>query len=449
VTGRDPDASSGLAGREAPKLHAVVRRDLKTLLISHILHETSAYMGRKDEMKKVRYQILLPVLLLMALGALASAISEEQCTTSIISAGAAADSRPILWKNRDTKQLSNKVIYVEEKPFNYLAVVNAAEDSGRFAFGGLNAAGFAIMNSASYNLPQKSEEAHDREDYIMADALRTCATVDDFETYIKRNLGPGLGSRSNFGVIDANGGAASFEVGNQGYKRYDAKDAAEQYLLRTNFSVSGTADQGAGYVRFDREIALFKAVPPGKISHEFILQTARDLGSALLPNPVPQDWKTFPNDKPYWLHANYTIDRVSTASVMVVHGVRKGDNLQKSTLWVILGEPVCSIAVPLWVAAGETPAEVREGKEASISHEAARLKAILRPLPGADRNEYVDVTKLDNRSGTGWLPGNLKVEKEVLDATRTLLAGDPSPAQLAAFEKEMAAKVLVRLRDVH
>ena len=401
-------------------------------------------------MKKLRFTMLLPVVLSIILSALASTSLDEECTTAVISARAAADGKPILWKNRDTKQLSNKVIYVEEKPFSYLAVVNAAATSGRFAFAGLNAAGFAIENSASYNLPQKTEESHAREDAIMADALRTCATVDDFEAYIKRNLGSGLGSRSNFGVIDAKGGAASFEVSNQGYKRYDAKDTAEQYLLRTNFSVSGTADQGAGYIRFDRETALFKPIPAGQISHEFILQTAaRDLGSPLLSNPTPQDWKSLPSDKPYWVHANYTIDRVLTASVIVVHGVRQGDDPQTSTLWAILGEPVCSIAVPLWVAAGETPTEVRAGKDAAISTEAARLKAILRPLRGSDRNEYLDVTKLDNRSETGWLPGNLKVEREILEATRAFLAGNPFPAQMAAFEKQMAAKALARLRELH
>jgi hypothetical protein len=402
-------------------------------------------------MKSLRRTKFLFPLLLVALGALASAAPNEECTTAIISSGAAADGRPILWKNRDTGQLSNKVVYVEEKPFNYLAVIDAEDTSGRIVWGGLNAAGFAIMNSASYNLPKASEDnPRDQEGIIMADALRTCATVDDFEAYIRKNMGPNLGIRANFGVIDAHGGAASFEVSDQGYKRYDAKDTSEQYLLKTNFSMSGTADKGAGYVRFDRETSLFKTVPSGKINHEFILQNAaRDLGSPFLRNPAPEDWKTFPADKPYWVQANYTIDRVSTASVIVVHGVRKGDDPQNSTLWVILGEPVCSIAVPLWVSAGETPAEMRDGKDAPITREAARLKDILRPLPGPDRHEFVDVTRLDNRSGTGWLPGNMKVEKEILSATEKFLAGNPSPAERAAFEKQMAAKALARLQEIH
>jgi len=213
------------------------------------------------------------------------------------------------------------------------------------------------MNSASYNLPQKADDARDNEGVIMADALRVCERVEDFEAYLRRNLSPSLGSRANFGVIDAHGGAASFEVGNQGYKRFDARDAGERYLLRTNYSVSGAAEQGAGYLRFDRAMQLFKLVPPGKLDHEFVLQVvARDLGSSLL--PTPQQWKDLPAGTPVWLHANYTINRGLTASAMVVHGVRPGEDRRRATLWIILGEPVCSLAVPLWVSAGVPPAEL-------------------------------------------------------------------------------------------
>jgi hypothetical protein len=399
-------------------------------------------------MRKLRFGRLLPAVLLAVLGTLAYTASNEECTTAVISGAATADGKPILWKNRDTNSLSNKVVFVNEKPFSYLAVVNAKDTSGRTVWSGLNAAGFAIENSASYNLPEKADETKGHEGIIMADALRTCETVDDFEAFIQKNLSPSLGSHANYGVIDAHGGAASFEVSNEGYKRYNAGDAAEPFILKTNFSVSGTADKGAGYIRFDRETALFKTVPPGKLAFDFILRAARDLRNPYEHAPAPEEWKNLPADTPYWVHSNYTINRVLTASVMIVHGAGKGENPQRATMWVILGEPVTSIAVPLWVAAGETPAEVREGKDAPITREADRLKAILRPLKGSDRHEYLDLTKLDNRAGTGWLPGNLKVENEILDATKKFLEGTPSPAELAAFEREMAAKALARLQAI-
>ena len=380
---------------------------------------------------------------------LGSANAGEECTTAVITGEATVDRAPILWKNRDTDTLSNKVVFVSEKPFSYLGVVNAQAPSGRIVWGGLNAAGFAIMNSVAYNLPQKTGEREDDEGLLMADALRTCATVDDFELYIKRNLGPDLGARANFGVVDARGGAAIFEVHNHGYNRLNAGDSTGKLLLNTNFSRTGTPDQGAGYLRFDREEELFGAVPAGQLSIQFILQTAaRDLGHPLVQSLTAAQWKDLPEDKPYWVHANYTINRVSTASVLAVQGVPPGGNPKNAVLWVILGEPVCSIAVPLWVAAGEPPSELHNGEDAPISREAARLKDLLRPLKGRDRKEYVNVARLQNRAGSGWLPANLELERQILQEAQALLAGSPTSDQLAEFERQAAARVLARLKEI-
>jgi hypothetical protein len=400
---------------------------------------------------------LIPVLLrLVIVGfgvalawGIASAGELEECTTAVIAGPAAADGNPILWKNRDTDSLSNKVVLVRERPYDYLAVVNAAETSGRIVWGGLNAAGFAIINSVAYNLPRESGEASDLEGHVMADALRSCATADDFEGYLKANLGAGLGVQTNFCVIDANGGAAIFETHNHGYQRLNASETAEKYLLNTNFSRSGKADKGGGYLRFDRENELFRAVPAGKLTHGFILQSAaRDLGNSLLRHPDRAEWKKLPADQPTWIHANYTIDRGATACAMVIHGVKPGEDPRNATLWVILGEPVCSVAIPLWVAAGETPAELRAGARAPIYQEALRLQERLRPLAGRDRSEYLDLGKLDNRAGTGWLPGTLKLEREILEETAGLLQRGATAAQLADFERATAARVLAALQRI-
>jgi hypothetical protein len=376
-------------------------------------------------------------------------LAGEECTTAVVTGQATQDGRPILWKNRDTDILSNKVVFVDEKPFHYLAVIDAGDTSGRVAWGGLNEAGFAIINSVSYNLPNRGGEMADLEGMVMGDALRSCATVGDFERYLKANLGSHLGCRTNFCVIDAKGGASIFEVHNHGYSRLDADTASRRCLLNTNFSRTGTPDDGAGYLRFDRESELFAGVPAGEMTHEFVLQTAaRDIGHSLLQNPERQTWKRLSADRPSWVHTNHTIDRASTASTILIHGVRPGEDPRTATLWVILGEPLCSIAVPLWVAAGQTPAELREGQYAPIATESARLKDILRPLKGSDRREYLDLTKLDNERGTGWLPSTLPVEQEILHSTRAILENGPAPSELAVFEKEAAGKALKTLKMI-
>ncbi len=374
---------------------------------------------------------------------------ENECTTAVVTDAATADGRPLLWKNRDTDELSNKVVFVKDQPYNYLAVVNAKDSSGRFAYAGVNAAGFAIMNSVAYNLPKKSGEYADLEGIVMGDALRTCRTVDDFEAYLKRNLGPSLGCWTNFGVIDAYGGGCIFEVYNHGYSRLEAAQAEKRCLLNTNFSRSGAPDEGSGYLRFERETELFNRVSPGKLTHEFLLQTvSRDVGHALLRHPERSEWKNLPAHGPYWIHTNHTIDRAITASTVVIHGVKAGEDPLRTTMWVILGEPLCSVAVPLWVAAGEPPEEVRVGDHVAISKEAARLKNQVRPWKSEEKRQYLDLAKLDNQAGTGWLPRVLEAEREILEATADLLTGAPTASELKSFQQRMAARALSVLQEI-
>ncbi len=357
----------------------------------------------------------------------------EECTTAVVSGLATKDGRPILWKNRDTDTLSNKVIFVNEKPYSYLALVNASETSGRIVWAGLNSEGFAIMNSVAYNLPQKSGEKEDLEGMVMADALRKCATVDDFEKYLKDNLGESLGCRTNFGVIDAHGGASLFEVHNHGYKRIDAMDFPEGYIINTNFSRSGEENKGRGYVRFERASSLFKKFNP--VTHEEIIQKiARDLINPFFGNLKIENTS--------WVHTDHTINRYITASCVVIHGIKKGEN-GRATMWVILGEPVCSIAVPLWVEAGAPPSPLMEGDTAPICREAFRLKDIIRPFQDVERRQYLDINKLRE-----WLPTIIKKEKEIIDRTREFLAKNPSPSELSKFENIVAQMALETLQKI-
>jgi hypothetical protein len=394
----------------------------------------------------------LALLLVATLAATAAVFSfgdGEECSTLVASAAATADRAPLLWKNRDTDQLSNKIVFVEEHPFSYLALVNADDTGGRMAWAGVNSAGFAIANSVAYNLPRLGGEQQDLEGIIMADALRTCSTIADFEQQLKRSFGPDLGSQANFLTIDAQGGAAIFEVHNHGSTRLDAADSPEKYLVNTNFSRSGAENQGAGYLRFDRETALLRTLPAGALSHEQILQiVSRDLGHALLRNPDRAEWKKLPPDTPFWVHTNYTIDRQSTSAAVVFQGIRAGEDPRRTTMWVILGEPVTSIAVPLWVAAETPPPELWDGKDAPICKEALRIKNLLRPLKARERREYVDLTRLDNSAGTGWLPTMLSVEREVFQKTRDLLKRNPSGSELTEFERATAGRVLSVLQGI-
>lgn len=375
-----------------------------------------------------------------------SARDAQECTTLVAGGGATVNLAPLLWKNRDTDTLSNKVVFVREQPYSYLALVNANDTAGRIAWAGLNDAGFAIANSVAYNLPQVSGEEEDLEGYIMADALRTCRTVADFERFLERNTSGSFGARANFLVIDAEGGASIFEAHNHGFKRLDAMAFPGERLLNTNFSRTGQPDDGAGYLRFDRETTVLESVPARGIGVPTVLRLlARDLSHALLRHPARAEWARLPANTPYWIHTNHTINRASTASTVIVQGVRRGENPLHATMWVILGEPVTGIAVPLWVGAGVPPEAMWNGKDAPIAAESFRLKSLLRPLKARERGEYADLTRLDNASGTGWLPSLVAAEEEIIDETDRLLAKQPTAARLSEFEKATAARALAVL----
>jgi hypothetical protein len=390
----------------------------------------------------------MPVATLMLPALPGSATAQpEECSTVVATGDGTLDGRPLLWKNRDTDQLHNRVVFVDEKPYPYLALVDDDDSSGRVAWVGVNAAGFAICNSVAYNLPAASgTEMEDLEGMVMADALRTCATAADFEAYLEKRLGSQLGCRTNFCVIDAAGNAVIFEVFNRGYRKFSAADAPEKYLVNTNYSRSGTPNRGSGYLRFERESRVLAAAPGGKLSAPYILQfAARDLGHTLLRHPERATWRSLPADSSAWLHTNHTINRPSTAAAVVIRGVRRGEAPGGAVMWVILGEPVMSVALPLWVNTGKVPAPLRSG---AVCGEAMRLKDIARPFAVSDKREYLDLTKLDNRAGTGWLPKMLAEEGRIFAETEQFLKNEPGPAEKAAFQDRVADRVLSLLKGI-
>ena len=89
---------------------------------------------------------------------------------------------------------------------------------------GVNEAGFAIINTASINMHKYDEDGGDQEGTFMYKALATCRTVKEFEALIKNKKHQPRKVEANFGVIDAEGGAAYFETNSYDYTKYDVND---------------------------------------------------------------------------------------------------------------------------------------------------------------------------------------------------------------------------------
>jgi penicillin V acylase-like amidase (Ntn superfamily) len=150
------------------------------------------------------FRLVLILLLLFPGG-----MTAEACTAAVVSGKATPDGRPMIWKHRDSDHPQNAIRYFNDGKYASIGVINSADKAGEEIWAGYNSAGFAIINTASYNLPAEGDtvKLKDREGIVMRQALQECATVEEFERFLKKAPKP-LGVEANFGVIDARGGAA-------------------------------------------------------------------------------------------------------------------------------------------------------------------------------------------------------------------------------------------------
>ena len=95
---------------------------------------------------------------------------------------------------------------------------------------------------------------------------------------------------------------------------------------------------------------------------------------------------------PAWAHSNCTINRASSACVVVAHGVKAGEIPRRTTPWVTGGAP---------------PAAVSEGDYAALA-----------------------------------------AETEPVNRAEVFLAKNPSPSEMAAFEKGAAERALSLLKSI-
>ena len=322
-----------------------------------------------------------------------SFLSAEACTSAVISGRATKSGRPLLWKHRDTGTEWNHIEHLQGKRFAFTGLVNSADEERKEVWAGANERGFAIMNTASYNMkPDSLKYLPEREGEIMKQALGECATVAEFEEFLK-NMPQPRALETNFGVIDAEGGAAYFEVWDYGYTKYDANDAAQYpngYIIRSNYSFSGAQDEGMGYIRYQNaEYLLHKAYATGALSAEWIFSSAsRSFYHAVLGNDA---LSSSPNG---WAVDQDFIPRNSSSASVVVEGVRKGENPDATTIWSVIGYPPCSYAVAAWVKAKDEIADViaaADNGRSAVNRLAVALKREVFPISRGNGSKYLRV----------------------------------------------------------
>jgi hypothetical protein len=355
------------------------------------------------------------------------------CTSAVISGRGTPDGRPLLWKQRDTGNLENKLVYSTGGRFAFVGVHDLADTADAECFMGSNETGFSIINTASYNLQyEKYRGKMDEEGKVMKQALATCRTLEDFEQLLRDTRGK-RGVEANFGVIDALGGAAYYETDPYSFIKFDANDstnAPQGYIIRTNFSMSGTPESGQGYVRYQSTANCFQwASLGGGVSLDFIvLEATTNLRHSLVGTNLAQGPLPLNEDARTMVHFTDFVPRFSTAGSMIIQGVRKGDDPGATTVWTVLGSPLTTPVIPVWVkhaslipsmmfATGSTPAV--------LNAHAFELKNRCFPLKTPEGRNYLDLARVVNQQGTGTVQQVQIANRKILEVTRATMNDNP------------------------
>jgi hypothetical protein len=341
----------------------------------------------------------------------------EECTIGVASSRATQDGRPMIWKSRDTEGHDNAVYFNTSRQYRFLSIVDAGERNE--AWMALNERGFAILNSALYDLAPG--DAGMSNGVFMSYAVGTCASMGDFVQLLDSTNTGGRRTAANFAVMDSTGAAAIFETGGHSYWKYDATDATncpKGYLVRTNFSFAGGGTEGN--TRFLRSSVLVDAFYEGdsllpKTILRYQMRDLADPGGD--PYPIPYCGSI--NNAPYgFIPATTTICRTITASAAVIQGVRRGEPSRTSTMWTILGRPISGIAVPYWPLC-EPPALSADRPTALLNNVANEIFLKISGEPAWP--SYINTLPLRDNNGEGVLKDIFKNEDVIFAAADTIL----------------------------
>lgn len=399
------------------------------------------------------FRMPAPVALVAALAVAVCPPPLLACTTAVITGKVTADGRPLLWKSRDTKSLPrNEVVVYDGGRYRVLAVVNAGDRNAVWM--GVNSAGFCIENSLSRDLDVPGERSGPGNGGLMKLALETCATVADFRALLERTNETGRRTDGNFGVIDASGGAALFEAGPRTFRMFDANDpevAPRGYIVRSNFSTTAQGVEPApdpeqvdgtySGDRYARACRLIDGHLGADLGVEYLLRhLCRDMadGSG---RPFAGTVNGPAGELPAELSTAATISRTTTVSAGVFHGVKPGEDPRLTTMWVQLGDPKFSIAVPCWVAC-ESLTEAVTGEHGGAI---CSIATTLREWNLTKNRDGVHTEQLPQVWDDVW-PVEARLIAAVEKARQRWATAPPGTAELTEIHRHLATQALDAMR---
>ena len=261
-------------------------------------------------------------------------------TIGIATGSKTADGRPLLFKTRDrTDAYPADVSYFPGaiNAFAYVYHHNAGQAHNRVRMG-VNERGFGVVFSDSENLEGAGTGPSGSQ--LAAIALKICETVQDFRDLLDDTNGA-RNAHNHYGVIDANGEGALFEVSGFSYFELPVIDSVATMANTAKFHPDAGPPAG-GSTSPDREARaayLLNNGPAAGLDYRYFVKD------------IMQDFSRSQEDEDAMPVGQYftnpVLSRYKTASGCVIRGAKPGDDpLIESIMWLAMSEPSLTVTLP-------------------------------------------------------------------------------------------------------
>lgn len=179
------------------------------------------------------------------------------------------------------------------------------------------------------------------------------------------------------------------------------------YLIRTNHAFTGKKDEGFGYIRYENTHDLFSnAFATNNLNYQTIITDfSRSFYHSLLKTDYRDNTDNY-SEKQHFINAGDLIVRNSSVADIIVHGVKKGESLEFTTMWTVLGYPFTTVAVPVWIKGGKYLPKImiaEKSGNAPLCEMALELKKQCYPIERGSGYKYLNISALINKENSGIL----------------------------------------------
>ena len=169
--------------------------------------------------------------------------------------------------------------------------------------------------------------------------------------------------------------------------------------------------------------------------------------------PLPEKLLSFPLRQslsqdpafPLYVHTNHTINRNSSVAALFFQGTSHKDRPDLATMWVVLGQPVTGVAIPLWPAAGKVPRIASGPGTAALNDLAKAVRSFIYPDSRGQMSQYLNVDRLRTYGGDGVLAKLIRIENRALSQASAALAAwkkkRPPQEKIAEVQEKIADDV--------